>query len=71
MREYTTWLPELSQTLGLRKPSCPQCRRAVVQRTRRRGLSERVCSLFWVYPFQCQRCGHRFRAKQRGVRYVK
>jgi len=71
MCEYTTRLPEIAPRPGLRPPPCPQCRRAVVQRTHRRGLFERVGSLFWLYPFRCQRCGHRFRAKQRGVRYVR
>ena len=28
-------------------------------------------SLFYVYPFKCQLCGHRFRAFQRGVRYLR
>ena len=27
-------------------------------------------SAFYVYPFRCQLCGHRFRSFQRGVRYV-
>jgi hypothetical protein len=49
--------------------ACPQCHSAHVERTRRRGLRERLYSLLAIYPFRCQRCGHRFRVWQRGVRY--
>jgi hypothetical protein len=34
-------------------------------------LAEILLSLFYVYPFKCQLCGHRFRSLQRGVRYVR
>ncbi len=30
---------------------------------------ERLASLVYVYPFRCQLCRHRFRARQWGVRY--
>lgn len=33
------------------------------------GLGERLVSLFYVYPFRCQLCGHRFKLRQRGVKY--
>jgi DNA-directed RNA polymerase subunit RPC12/RpoP len=55
----------------MRELLCPQCSGKLVQRTRRRGLRERLWSLFWIYPFRCQRCGHRFRTQQQGVRYVR
>lgn len=32
---------------------------------------ERVLALLYVYPFRCPRCGHRFRARQWGARYVR
>ena len=52
------------------KPVCPQCGDPETTRTRRR-LWERVLTLAAVYPFQCASCGHRFRVRQRGVRYVR
>src|SRR5262249_38148536 len=33
------------------------------------GLGERLISLFYVYPFRCQLCGHRFQLLQWGVKY--
>src|SRR6266478_9749023 len=33
--------------------------------------SERLISLFYIYPFRCQPCGHRFRLLQWGVTYTK
>ena len=71
MREYAAQPPEGATSTGLRKLPCPRCSRVFVQRTRCRGLFERVGSLLMIYPFRCMRCGHRFRAKQRGVRYVR
>jgi c-di-GMP-binding flagellar brake protein YcgR len=38
-------------------------------RVSRVGLGERLASLFYVYPFRCQLCGHRFRFLQRGIKY--
>jgi c-di-GMP-binding flagellar brake protein YcgR len=32
-------------------------------------LTERLISLFYVYPFRCQLCGHRFQLFQWGVKY--
>jgi len=54
----------------VRKPPCPQCGQKWTPRTRRR-LWERVLSLAAIYPFRCESCGHRFRVRQRGVRYVR
>jgi len=71
MRKYAAQSPEGAKSPGLRKPPCPRCSGVFVQRTRCRGFFERVCGLLVIYPFRCMRCGHRFRAKQRGVRYVR
>jgi hypothetical protein len=54
----------------MRKLSCPQCKGDAVQRTRRSFL-ERWLSLFFIYPYRCQRCRHRFRMWQPGVRYIR
>jgi len=40
---------------------CPNCARDFVRRVSRAGLSERLLSVFYVYPFKCQLCGYRFR----------
>lgn len=40
-----------------------------MRRSGRRGLVEIVLSWFYVYPFRCQYCGHRFRTLQWGRRY--
>jgi hypothetical protein len=40
-----------------------------VRRSSRVGAFERVASSFYVYPFRCQRCTHRFRALNWGQRY--
>jgi predicted RNA-binding Zn-ribbon protein involved in translation (DUF1610 family) len=55
----------------MQRLSCPHCGSTHVERTRRRGMRERVYSLLAIYPFVCQRCGQRFRVRQRGVRYIK
>src|SRR5688572_5296189 len=49
---------------------CPGCGRDFVRRVLSSGLAETFLRLFYVYPFKCQLCGHRFRAFQRGVKYV-
>lgn len=53
----------------MENPFCPACSREYVKRIGRRGITERLLSVFYVYPFRCQLCGHRFRALQFGVRY--
>ncbi|HEU4345129.1 MAG TPA: PilZ domain-containing protein, partial [Candidatus Binatia bacterium] len=55
----------------MRHPICPQCGKAYVKRVSRCGLKERLLSAFYVYPFRCQLCGHRFGFLQWGVRYVR
>jgi PilZ domain len=51
------------------RPLCPRCSREYVRRVSRVGLGERLISMFYVYPFRCQLCGHRFKFLQWGVKY--
>jgi len=53
------------------RPLCPRCSREYVKRVGRVGLGERLASLFYIYPFRCQLCGHRFQLLQWGVTYQK
>jgi hypothetical protein len=53
------------------QPLCPNCGRDFTRRSHREGLFERLISLFYVYPFRCQLCTHRFLKLQFGQRYVK
>jgi hypothetical protein len=55
---------------GMNSLKCPGCGRDFVRRVSSAGLAETFLRLFSVYPFKCQLCGHRFRAFQRGVKYV-
>jgi hypothetical protein len=50
------------------KRVCPNCSSEYVTRASRAGL-ERLMSHFYIYPFRCQLCGHRFRLFQWGVTY--
>lgn len=50
---------------------CPNCAREFVRRVSRASLIEKILSLFYVYPFKCQLCGHYFRFLQWGVRYIR
>jgi PilZ domain len=52
-------------------PKCPACYEDYARRVRREGLIEHLLSQFYVYPFRCQLCGKRFRARQPGVRYIR
>ena len=52
-------------------PKCPACYEDYVRRVRRKGLIEHLLSQFYVYPFRCQLCGKRFRARQPGIKYVR
>jgi hypothetical protein len=52
------------------QPVCPKCSSEYVKRVSRLG-SEHLISLFYIYPFRCQPCGHRFRLLQWGVTYTK
>jgi hypothetical protein len=53
----------------MNQPICPECSTEYVIRVRREAITERIVSLFYVYPFRCQLCGCRFSAVQWGVRY--
>jgi len=55
----------------MRHPICPECGKEYVKRVSRCGLKERFLSVFYIYPFRCQLCGHRFGFLQWGVRYIK
>lgn len=50
---------------------CPHCGRDFVRRVSRAGWVEILFSVFYLYPFRCKLCGHRFRSFERGVRYVR
>jgi hypothetical protein len=43
-----------------RSSVCPKCQSDAVKRTHRQGLKERLSSLFFVYPYRCRKCSHRF-----------
>ncbi len=53
----------------MKSPSCPSCNKDFVRRSQRQGHAEVVVSLFYLYPFRCQLCTHRFFAMQWGRRY--
>jgi hypothetical protein len=60
-----------SKTLdAMSDPICPDCSKRFVKRVNCQGLGEWLMSFFYVYPFRCQLCGHRFDDRQWGVRYV-
>ena len=52
-------------------PTCPNCASQFIKRGRRTTTYERVVSLFYVYPFRCQLCGHWFKLFQPGISYVR
>jgi len=60
--------PIMSESLAL---PCPRCGKNFIRRSHRQGVRERLLSLFYVYPFRCQVCAHRFKLFQFGVRYSK
>lgn len=49
---------------------CPSCDQPYVQRAIREGRLDRLLSAFYIYPFRCQLCTHRFRAMEWGRRYA-
>lgn len=55
----------------MKTPVCPKCKSELVGRTQRTGMVERAVSLFYIYPFRCQTCQHRFRRLRWGERYVR
>src|SRR5262245_62135462 len=52
------------------QPVCLRCSSEYVKRVSRVGL-ERLTSFFYIFPFRCQPCGHRFRLLQWGVTYTR
>jgi len=50
--------------------SCPACD-SNTHRVARKGRLEACLSLFFVYPFRCKLCSHRFRALRWGFHYGK
>ena len=52
------------------KPVCPKCSSDYVKRVSRDGF-EHLMSVFYIYPFRCQPCGHRSRILQWGVTYTR
>lgn len=55
----------------MRSLACPKCGSALVGRTHRKGILERLASIGYVYPFRCQVCQGRFRRFRWGERYVR
>jgi hypothetical protein len=53
------------------KVKCPICALEFVRRVSLAGLVEKFLSLFYVYPFKCQLCGHNFLSLQWGMRYIR
>jgi hypothetical protein len=52
------------------RSKCPKCSGEFLRRASRRGF-ERLLSIFFIYPFYCQLCGHRFRLVRWGEMYHK
>jgi hypothetical protein len=50
---------------------CPKCSAEFIKRISRRGACELLLSLFYIYPFRCQLCGHRFKLLRWGKVYHK
>jgi len=48
---------------------CPKCGKDFIRRTLRTGTRELLLSVFYVYPFRCQLCAHRFLRFEPGRRY--
>jgi hypothetical protein len=57
--------------MSMARPLCPRCSKEYIRRVSRVGLDELLLSLFYVYPFKCQLCGHRFKLLQWGVTYTR
>ncbi len=55
----------------MRALRCPSCGQSRVRRCHREGLLEHALSGVYIYPFRCQLCARRFRARQWGARYAK
>jgi len=53
------------------RSKCPKCSGEFIRRVSRRSGFERILSRFYIYPFRCQLCGHRFKLLQWGEMYRK
>jgi hypothetical protein len=53
------------------RANCPKCFGGFIRRVSRRGGFERLLSSFYIYPFRCQLCGHRFKLLKWGEVYRK
>lgn len=67
--EHSTTSPLLSATGSFVSLPCPECDGTLARRSHRSGVTEKLLSALYVYPFRCQLCGHRFFALQWGIRY--
>jgi hypothetical protein len=47
--------------------SCPQCQKDGLLRSHPQSIRERLASLFFVAPFRCPSCSHRFLASRLGL----
>jgi len=54
---------------SITQPRCPTCSKEYTRRVSTAGTQEWILSVFYVYPFNCQLCGHRFRIFQWRTRY--
>jgi hypothetical protein len=50
---------------------CPECSGEFIRRVSRHGSLEHLLSVFYIYPFRCQLCGHRFKLLRWGKMYRK
>jgi ribosomal protein L37AE/L43A len=55
---------------SMSRPVCPKCSSSFVRRARRDAF-ERLMSVFYIYPFKCRQCRHRFRSMQWRVNYTR
>jgi uncharacterized Zn finger protein len=39
---------------------CPNCGESKTHRSHRQGVVEQIVSVFRIYPYRCDACGHRF-----------
>src|SRR5262245_44974341 len=66
----TAQAKKISVEDSISRPVCPKCSSEFVKRASRVGF-ERLMSVFYIYPFRCEPCGHRFRIMQWRVTYTR
>lgn len=49
---------------------CPDCKSAVCRRSRRRGVRDRILSVFGFLPWRCGTCESRFMARKVALRFL-